>query len=83
MPLETAVPAGLGGPFDEVVNALPNGYVKPRRLGKVEADPKLQGLIHARILTQSFGEKTAAVAAHTPSTPRHPVVNPPLLAPLG
>jgi len=83
MPLRPPFQRGLGARFDEVFNALPNRYVKPRRLGKVEADPKLQGLIHARILTQSFGEKTAAVAAHTPSTPRHPVVNPPLLAPLG
>ena len=83
MPLETAVPAGLEGPFDGVCSTLPNGYVRPRRTGKLKADPKLQGPNHARVMTQSFGEMTAAVAAHTPPTPRHPVVNPPLLVPLG
>jgi hypothetical protein len=64
--LQSAIEQGIQGPFNGGLNALPNGTARRMTRGKIEADPELQSFIRARILTQTFPQVTAAVAAHFP-----------------
>lgn len=64
--LEGIIQEGLEGPFKGVFNALPNGAVRNKPRGKIEQDPELQAFIGARVMTLTFPEVAAQVAAHFP-----------------
>ena len=64
--LEATFQEGIEGPFNEVFNAPSTDLTRPTIRSKIDADPELENFIRARVMTMTFGQVTAAVAAHFP-----------------
>jgi hypothetical protein len=62
--LEATLQQGIEGPFNGVFNAPSNDLTRPSVRSKIDADPELEDFIRVRVMTMTFGEVTAAVAAH-------------------